>query len=191
MQQSQQKDPFQDARSGFNMLSWALSGYATAILPFIRRDFGVNFFGLNALVAIGVMLVFGAVENTDDLMAYMALWLLLVAAHRLDAHRNYRRGQVTHSRHTGDSLIAAKLPASVKRKTVQMLIEPGVCLIAGALLCPHAPGCGRFLIGGAFAVMAFNGTQRASMQQRVRSMRDAHIEQQVTAQMFRGRDDDF
>jgi hypothetical protein len=186
-----QKEPFQDIRTGFNVFWHLVSGYATAIVPFIRKDFGSAFFGLNALVAILVMMIFGAMENSDDMLNYMFLWILFVAAHRLDAGRAHRKGLIIHSRYVGDSWLANKLASKSKRRTVQLLIEPAICLIAGVLICPHSPGVGKFLILGAFAVLMFNGSQRALMEGRVRQMHDAHIENQATAQMFRGNTDDF
>lgn len=190
MQQPQQREPFQDIRTGFNLLWHLVNGYATAIVPFIRKDFGTAFFGLNGVVAVLVMMVFGAMENDDTMLRYMFLWFIFVAAHRLDAARNYRKGKVIHSRYVGNSWLATKLSPKSKRKTVQMLIEPAFCLIAGVLFSPYSPGIGKFLILGALAVMLFNGSQRALMEQRVRQMRDAHIEQQATAEMFRGNNDD-
>jgi hypothetical protein len=187
----QQRPPFQDVRDGFNILWHLVNGYATGILPFIRKDFGTQFFGINAVVALFVMLLFGAMENSDDMLRYMFVWAVFVAIQRLDAARAIRRGKINHSRYVGDSWIASKLAPKSKRKTMQMLIEPAICLIAGVLICPHSPGVGKFLIVGCFAVLMFNGMQRGVMQQRVRGMHDAHIEQQATARMFRGQDDDF
>jgi len=191
MNNQQQPEPFADIRRGFNILMHVIDGYATAIVPFIRKDFGTAFFGLNSLVAVLVMMVFGAMENDDTMLRYMFLWLLFVTAHRLDAARNSRKGRVIHSRYVGDSWLAGKLFSKAKRKTVQLLIEPAICLIAGILICPHSPGVGKFLILGAFAVLMFNGSQRALMEGRVRQMHDAHIEQQATAQMFRENGDDY
>ena len=94
MNNPQQKQPFQDIRTGFNVFWHLTSGYATAILPFIRKDFGTAFFGLNSLVAVLVMMVFGAMENDDTMLRYMFLWFLFVAAHRLDAGRAHRKGRV-------------------------------------------------------------------------------------------------
>ena len=191
MNNQQQPEPFADIRRGFNILMHVIDGYATAIVPFIRKDFGTAFFGLNSLVAVLVMMVFGAMENDDTMLRYIFFWLLFVTAHRLDAARNSRKGRVIHSRYVGDSWLAGKLFSKAKRKTVQLLIEPAICLIAGILICPHSPGVGKFLILGAFAVLMFNGSQRALMEGRVRQMHDAHIEQQATAQMFRENGDDY
>jgi hypothetical protein len=191
MNSPQQREPFQDIRTGFNIFSHLVNGYATAIVPFFRKDFGTAFFGLNALVAVLVMMVFGGMENDDTMLRYMFLWFLFVAAHRLDAGRAHRKGRVIHSRYTGDNWLASKLFSKAKHRTVQLLIEPALCLVVGVLICPHSPGIGKFLILGAFAVLVFNGSQRALMEQRVRNMHDAHIEQQATAQMFRGNSDDF
>ena len=189
--QQQQRPPFQDVRDGFNVLWHLVNGYATGILPFIRKDFGTNFFGINALLALLVMLLFGAMENSDDMLVYMFVWALFVAAQRLDAARAARNGRIIHSRYGGDSFLAYKLAPKSKRKTVQMLIEPGICLIAGVLISPYSPGIGNYLIVGCFAVLMFNGMSRAVMEQRVRQMHDAHIEQQATARAFRGQDEDF
>jgi hypothetical protein len=192
-QQSQQpqRPPFQDIRDGFNILAHVVNGYATGILPFIRRDFGTNFFGFNALVAVGVMLFFGAMENSDDMLRYIFVWVVFVAAQRLDAARAVRKGRIIHSHYGGDSFLAHKLAPKSRRKTVQMLIEPAICLIAGVLIIPYSPAVGKYLIIGCFAVLMNNGMSRAVMEQRVRQMHDAHIEQQATARMYRGQDEDF
>lgn len=190
-QPQQSPEPFADIRRGFNFFLMAVNGYATGILPFIRKDFGTNFFGFNALVAVVVMLLFGAMENSDDMFAYMFLWVLFVAAQRMDAARAVRNGRIIHSRYGGDSFLAHKLAPKSRRKTIEMLIEPAICLIAGVLIIPYSPGVGKYLIVGCFALLLFNGMQRGVMEQRVRQMHDAHIEQQTTARMFRGQDEDF
>ena len=193
-QQSQQpqRPPFQDIRDGFNVLAHVVNGYATGILPFIRRDFGSNYFGFNALVAVGVMLFFGAMENSDDMLRYIFVWVVFVVRPsswtRPDA---VRKGRIIHSHYGGDSFLAHKLAPKSRRKTVQMLIEPAICLIAGVLIIPYSPAVGKYLIVGCFAVLMHNGMSRAVMEQRVRQMHDAHIEQQSTARAFRGQDDDF
>jgi hypothetical protein len=189
MNNPQQKRPFEDVRTSFNIFWHLVSGYATAIVPFTRKDFGTAFFGINALIAVVVMMVFGAAERTDGMLRYMFIWLVFVTAHRLDAARAYRKGRIIHSRYTGDCWLAQKFCRRSKRKTLQLVIEPAICLAVGVFVCPHSPGIGKFLIVGAFAVMIFNGSHWAVMEQRVRHMRDAHIEQQATAQMFRGKDD--
>ena len=192
-QQSQQpqRPPFQDIRDGFNVLAHLVNGYATGILPFIRRDFGSNYFGFNALIAVLVMILFGAMENSDDMLRYIFVWLVFVAAQRLDAARAVRKGRIIHSHYGGDSFLAYKLAPKSRRKTVQMLIEPAICLIAGVLIIPYSPAVGKYLIIGCFAVLMHNGMSRVVMEQRVRQMHDAHIEQQATARMFRGQDEDF
>ena len=42
-QPQQQRPPFQDVRDELNVLWIAVNGYATGILPFIRKDFGTDF----------------------------------------------------------------------------------------------------------------------------------------------------
>jgi hypothetical protein len=190
-QRQQPQGPFQDLRLGLNLFTHAVDGYATGILPFMRRDFGTSFFGFNAVVAVIVMLIFGALENSDDMLRYMFLWMLFVLAQRLDSYRLIRQGKVIHTGFAGESFLAHKLVPKARRKTVQMLIEPAICLIVGAFICPYSPGVGKYLIVGAFAVMVFNGILRANAEQRVRQMNDAYIEQRATARMFRGQDDDF
>src|ERR1700685_1989096 len=92
MNNQQPPEPFADIRRGFNILMHVIDGYAAAILPFIRKDFGTAFFGLNSLVAVLVMMVFGAMENDDTMLRYMFLWFLFVAAHRPRAGAEARKG---------------------------------------------------------------------------------------------------
>ena len=141
------------------------------------------------LIAVGVMLLFGAMENSDDMLRYMFLWFFFVAVQRLDAAKAVRKGRIIHSGYGGDSWLAYKLSPKSRRKTIRMFIEPAICLIAGLLICPYSPSVGKYLIVGCFAMVMFNGTQRTVLEQRVRQMHDAHIEQQATARMFRGQDD--
>jgi hypothetical protein len=77
---NQQQESLGDIRRGFNILMHVIDGYATAIVPFFRKDFGTAFFGFNSLVAVLVMMVFGAMENDDIMLRYMFLWFLFVAA---------------------------------------------------------------------------------------------------------------
>jgi hypothetical protein len=65
----------------------------------------------------------------------MVVWAVFVAIQRLDSVRAFRKGRIIHSRYAGDSWLASKGSPKTRRKTMQMLMEPLMCLIAGVLNC--------------------------------------------------------
>jgi hypothetical protein len=190
-QKPQQTEPFGNMRQSFNMFWLVTSGYATCILPFLRRGFGTHFFGFNALVAPIIMLLFGAAEHSDDMLRYMLIWVLVVAIRRMQTFAAKQRGQVIHSRYAGDSWLASKQAPKANRKKLQTSLEPALILLAAAVMFPLSMAVGKFLFFGGFAVAIFNLMTRAVVEQQVRQMHDAHIQQVTARRVFRGQDDDF
>jgi hypothetical protein len=142
-------------------------------------------------IALLIMFFFGVAENFDDMLRYMLIWVLVVALHRIRSLRTKKQGRIIHSRYVGDSWLASKLSPRAKLKRIHGSIEPALTLLAAIILFPFSLTVGKYLFFGGFAVAIFNLMVRSVMENRVRQMRDAHIEQQATARAFRGQDGEF
>src|SRR6185437_4751311 len=89
-------------RETYNLVTYFFLSWATCYWPFLRRDFGVQAFGVPAAFGLLILLVYAAVQHSGAMFLYLVIWLLLVAWHRTKAVRNERRGElVEHSRYDG------------------------------------------------------------------------------------------
>ena len=89
------------------------------------------------LAAFVMILLYTERNQRDPAMIYFFYaWLLAVIAERLETSRLVRKGWVEHSRYAGYPWLAMKLPFIKKPVTAKNCVEPVICLLVGALLCP-------------------------------------------------------
>jgi hypothetical protein len=191
MQDKQRQADHFNMRGGAIILNLLVGGLATTVTPFMRYGFGVEAFGLNALAAF-VMILLYAGETRDPAMIYFFYaWLLAVIAQRLETWRLVRKGWVEHSRYAGYPWLAMKLPFIKKPVTAKNCVEPVLCLLVGALLCPLSEALGVFIMLGLPSLLIQRAIESQVNINRLRRMRDAAIEQRYLSDLYQGRRDDF
>jgi hypothetical protein len=174
-------------KQSFNLVTMLAFVHAMAILPFIRRNFGSQFFGLTALGTIALLFFLSAYDAI--MMTYLLIWIGLVAIHRTKAVIRERRGEICHSRYWGDSWLKIYFPKP-KSQIQARVAEGALCLIAGACIGEASAVLGKFVLLGAISIPLTTGLAEIVQANRVRRLRDSVIEQQYLSARYRGTLDD-
>jgi hypothetical protein len=182
-------DPFKNARTGINLFGVLANGYATTVTPFLRRGFGSEALGINGVVALLIILGYGGVTNSHEMISFLVAWLMAVACQRLHGARQRANGQVVHSRYAGDAAVARRFTKS--ERVAREVIEPLICVVVGACLWSWSEQVGRFILCSSFALLVSRGLDTQVTRNRVQRMHDAAIDQRVLADIFNGRRTDI
>ncbi len=177
--------PAESQGDGLSFLYSLCYVHATTLAVFLRRDFGREALGLNAFLAMLLILVFYSLTADRAVFVFFVCWLAAQITQRVRTFRLIRSGEIFHSRYAGTPWLAMTVPLVRKESTARGLIEPLICLIAGALLCPVSENLGGFVMFGLFTFLIRNGIEREIVRKRVEQMHDAEIEQQFLANRFR------
>lgn len=158
--------------------------HATALAVFMRRDFGREALGMNAFFAMLLILGFYSVTADRAVFVFFGCWLVAQITQRVLTFRLVRSGAIFHSRYAGYPWLAMKVPF-VRESAARGLIEPMLCLVAGALLCPVSENLGGFVMLGFLTFLIRNAIEMEIVRKRVEQMHDAEIEQRYLASRFR------
>jgi len=173
-------------RESFNLLYAAAKVHAMCFWPIIRRDFGTEALGFPAFFALVLMLLVGGLGRTPEIFAFLGFWLLMLIIQRARTFWLVRRRVVWHSRYEGYPWLALCLPLIRKESRAKSLVEPVLCLLAGAALYQLSEGLGVFVMAGFFSLAMVDGINRELDRRRLVAMRDAEIEQKVLVARYRG-----
>jgi hypothetical protein len=184
-----QNDPFKNARTGINLFGVLANGYATTVTPFLRRGFGREALGVNGIVAALIILIYAWVTNSPEMITVFWVFLAAVAYQRVYGFRQRANCQVVHSRYAGDPVVAKCFAKS--ERVAREVVEPLICIVAGACLWSWSEPAGRFVLCGSFALLASRGVDTQVTRNRVQAMHDAAIEQRIVADVFNGRRTDI
>lgn len=177
-------------QAGVNLLHWLFNGQAACIAPFLRQGMGVNYPGADGLVGLVMILAYGSVTGDRWMLTYFWGWLIAIILRRIESFRLQRRGEVLHSRYTGTPLVL-KFRFIKRETTAKNIVEPMLCVVIGALLCPVSEALGQFVMLGAISLMGQRAIESQVNINRVRKMRDLEIEQRMLGEWFRGQRKDF
>jgi hypothetical protein len=165
------------------IIYFACNVHATSIAVFIRRGFGREALGWNSLCAI-VVLIFLAGEDRAFL-GYVVLFLFAQIWRRVETFRLLRSGIVLHSRYPGYPYWAMKVPFVTSEENAMSGIEPLMCFLGGALLCPVSVNIGGYVMLGALTLGIRGGIEREIDRKRIQQMKDAALEQQWYSEQMR------
>jgi hypothetical protein len=189
MNRNQQDQNF-GMKDSFNLFYAAAKVHAYCFFPFIRRDFGSDALGLPAFLAMLLMLMVGGLGRVPDMFTYLCFWFGALIIQRTKTAELVRRGVIRHSRYEGDPWLAFCIPFVHKTSIAKGLIEPVLCLAAGAALETVSHELGVFVMAGAVSLAVVEGIHRELNRKRLTAMRDAEIEQRWLAARYRGEIDD-
>lgn len=179
-------DLFKRLENNFAWVQIVAHAIACSFYAFTRRNFGREFFSLNALCALGVFVGFGiASTHRIEVCFFQAMafaWICTVAGQRLSASI-LRSADCVHSRYNGWPLLCDALPFS--EAMTKRFIEPLLVFSIGmAARLSDFPMIGAFgCWGGIACIIDSMGTQY-HMSRRAMEMNDAQIEQRVQIDTF-------
>jgi hypothetical protein len=170
-------------KGGFNFLLFAAQVHAACIWPFLRSGMGVDALRTHGALAPGLLLLCAA-AGAESMLIYAGIWIIFAARMRAKADESQ------HSRYTGFPSLAIRIPGfrtEMKAKAAECLL----CLILGIALMPLDEAVGVFVMFGSLSLGILEGVHREMNRMQVRRMRDAHIEQTMLAERFRGERHDY
>ncbi|MCE9592333.1 MAG: hypothetical protein K8S99_17650 [Planctomycetes bacterium] len=181
-------------RSGMSCIVFFARSLAVSVEVFLRRGFGERYIGLQAAVAMPIILFFGVFFPEDDpgpMLWFLLAYLVMCVRARIDGFRRRRRGELrSHSFYNGWPRLARVNPkfteSQVKRKT-----EPLLVLAVGYLVWQLNRPLGMYLILSAAALFLVAVLTERYERARAMDMNDAVIEQHRLAERFRELNDDW
>ena len=186
---SQEQEPFGDARLGFNILMLIVETYAFAVEVLLHHRFGCRAFGAQAF---GVLLLIPchalACENYDVgwLLAYWWMFLSLCMLHRIGMGIRHFRGTLRdeHSRYQGWPWLMHLSPNWSEAK-VKRVVEPLLMGAIAVLLVGRDPAVASFLGVAAFCLFVKHGASAARNQEQELDLNDQVLEMQAQGERFR------
>ena len=187
-QQQQDKMSGPTGKDAFNFLMVLAAAMATTITPFIRRGFGPK--GKREGLALILLGAVAGFSGAPVFWSYLLLWMIVVAARRVEAADMRRKGWRQSSEYTGWPILADKL--HVRERTAKLMLEPLLCVLVAAAFGIAAeiwylPSCYAMCLWfglGAIALIVDHGTYEAIVDKRVEAMQDAQIEQENVMERF-------
>ncbi len=190
-QQTPSKRPADNVGDLFQLAYLLANAHATCLTVFVRCRFGTRAFGLNGLLALALIPLYGALADAPEMFAFLLAWLAFLVCRRAESGRLGRRGLHEHSAYDGWPWLAIRCPFVRREGTAKVLVEPVLCVLAGSFLMPVSQPLGDFVLVGTFTLLFKAGTDREVNRARLRAMRDAEIESRQLAERFRGLRDEF
>lgn len=159
-----------------------------AEVGYLRKGFGQRYLGMQAAVAVPVLIVysmFWAGQDLRPLMGYLLMYLGMCGVARIDMLRRRWRGCIpVHSRYNGFPRLARFCPR-MSEVAIKTKAEPALVVALGLLVLTLNPPLGFFLLLTAFALAGTTGMIDAHQRLRALDMHDMVIDQQQVAERFR------
>jgi len=183
--QSQQPNGM-SVRASANVFYLLVCAHSTCFTVFTRHSFGVEGLGTNGVAALGLMFAYACYTASPAMLQYLAIWFVALALQRLTTFVRTRRGWYEHSRYEGYPWLAFMLPF-VRDVPGAKFFEMLFCLMAGTFFLGIDEALGRFVLFGAFSLLAQAVIERQGETNRLQAMRDAEIEMRGLADRFNSR----
>lgn len=183
--QQQQQKPGPTMNDYLGWLYWLCDVYRCIPGPFLRYGQGAQAYDLRAAAALLVMFTLAAAERDGGLLLFLGVWLVALAYRRFQGFRLRQKGVMIHSRYAGEAWLAMQVPFVRSERTATGIIEPTICLLAGAMLCPLSVNLGALLMVGWLVLLVRDGIEREIDRKRLERMRDAEIEAAWYGDRFR------
>ena len=146
--------------------------------------------GFPAFCAMVLMLLIGGLGRIPEMFPYLGIWLVMLICQRARTFQLVRRKVIWHSRYEGYPWLAFCFPFIRTESRAKRLMEPLLCLLAGAALYQFSHGLGVFVMAGFVSLTMVDAINRELVRKRLAAMRDAEIEQRWLVARYRGQVDE-
>jgi hypothetical protein len=181
-------DPI-NARNGMNLLVLLANAHATTLTVFMRQGFGSEALGISGICAALMILLYAGFSNSPEMITYLWVWVAAVAYQRIYGIKQRQKGQVVHSRYAGWPQAAMRFTKS--EKIAREVVEPLICVAAGAAMYTWSEPVGRFILAGPVSLLITRVIEMQITKNRLSAMQDAAIEQRYLADLFSHRRNDI
>jgi hypothetical protein len=174
-----------DVRAGMNLMYVLVSGHATCVTPFVRRNFGRDALGRNGVVALVILFCYmAAYPRHVVLQQFTMWWFVMLVLQRLKTMYLISRGRSPHSRFDGYPYVGFLLPF-VKDHKGAWIIEFLALVACGSWLSSIDAPLGKLILISAVCLLVKTGFDEEIVRRRLQTMRDAEIEQRVLLDRYR------
>jgi hypothetical protein len=156
MHQHQQPEPsaMERIKVNANRGLFVCECLSATVVVFLHRNLGPRY--LNMQAAAGVLLIilvmgFGAPHSPIPMMLFLLAYLLALAAARMECLRSLARGDLRHSKYTGEPRLSRFFP-KLDEVTIKRYVEPTVVGLLGIIVSPFAPPLGFYLFMAAIGL---------------------------------------
>jgi hypothetical protein len=177
--QTKEKGFFDDASFAMQIIYWFCSMWAASVEVMLRHSFGQRYLGLQAaavLLWIPIYISLWGDPSALPLLTYLLFYIVVLLIHRSHGLVRWHRGEREHSCYSGRPHVM-KLFRGIDELPVKTLVEPGIVLGVGSLLCGLAEGFGAYFLGAAFCLAVKGAIERAQEDKIVMDTRDAFFMQ--------------
>jgi hypothetical protein len=173
------------------LLYLLISGHVATIIPFTRRHFGIHVFNRSGPIGLVILLLYAGATGEWAMWPYFWTWIAVMAIQNFRSNRQYRKGNVCHSRYDGWPALAMRLPFVRKESTAKESVEPLMCAVVGIAIGQFSQFLGLYIALGCFSIVLKGLFESAALKAQVRALRDAQIEQQQIVDAFHRRTTDW
>lgn len=185
MHQNEQP-PLVTFRNTMNLGTIVVRALAITVEVFLHVRIGARYIGLQALVAVPGIAIFGMFWQGHDLgplMNFLVVFMVMAFAHRLDAFRRQNLGSVEFSRYSGYPCLLAKSKAHLEGPMKQV-VEPVLTAVGGVLVAEWNQPLGMYLVVAAIGLFLSNSMNKAWETAQAMDLQDAICEQRQNASRF-------
>jgi hypothetical protein len=168
-----------------NLIYVLVSGHATCLTPFVRRNFGSEALGRNGAVAMLIIVFYMAAYPRHVAVGqFGTLWFAMLILQRLKTGWLMRKGTVLHSYDDGYPVLGFIIP-QVKRFETAYIIEFFVVIGFGIWLSNYDAALSRLVVVSSVCMVIKTAIEQDIARKRLRAMRDAEIEQRAMLDRYR------
>ena len=182
MQKGNLQEEQHTLRDSINWVYLLMRLHATCFYPFLRYGAGAEAYGINAVLALIMMLFWASAQGSGGMLLFVGLWLVALVMQRVMTFRR-RRTHIVHSRYMGTSWPARLIPFTSEQTAAAT--EPLLCFVVGICIAPVSESLAIFVMLGVVSLLVTYAFQAEADRREIQAMRDAQIEQQWRAERFR------
>jgi len=185
-QHESQHDMLQNWKRNSNIAVWLATIHQRGIVVMCRKYWGTQALGLPCFFALLLMMAWAAFSRDLFMYIWIAVWLACFLKRRMEAVRIERQVDSRYDGYSFDAMRYCNSEATAKR-----VVEPILVAILGAIvywlytragLSPY--GLPYYLLTGAFTLPLVEGVKQAAWKKRLRDMRDAQLENEMSVRDF-------
>jgi len=170
-----------------NLTYVALKAFATCFTVFTRHSFGTEALGLSGVLACAGIFIYANVQRSPEMFFYFWVWLLALIMQRARSLRASRHGHRLHSQNRGYPWLGYLLPG-VKSYWAAAFVECCAVMACAAVAAPFSKAMAGFFFWGSIAMLFLGRLEHHAITMELRRMRDAEIEMQTRADLYRSQD---
>jgi hypothetical protein len=178
-QQQHQSSWPNDARAGFNLVTFAADVHIACIRPFTRSGMGTG--GMTGMASLGAMLfipIYAGLVEAPEMLTYWYAWLAMAI---------YRRIKADKSQHTEFHGIVWIFDLCVQRERTAQLLEAATMPVLGAIIGQWSDDVGLFITTGVFSFGYRYVINVAADARRRAAAHNARIDMEAMQREFQGR----